>query len=169
MTSPIKPDRQFSLGAYFMQSASMNLQQTTSIILGLLDQALMRGGTADSAVKHNTEIHLCHPDGSVAFKLPIRITIHKCTLASEILDAAFDNALDIQCFHVVSGRLTQARLVLLIESRVVAQLFCFRQSLRLQIKERPEARVMAHGVLALGRLEVGVQTPLGSVPADSLH
>jgi hypothetical protein len=90
-------------------------------------------------------------------------------LASEILDAAFDNALDIQCFHVVSGRLTQARLVLLIESRVVAQLFCFRQSLRLQIKERPEARVMAHGVLALGRLEVGVQTPLGSVPADSLH
>ena len=90
---------------------------------------------------------------------------------SEILNASLRKKLRLKGFHVVDGHFTQPRLILLLDRRVVGQLYCSRggDSLQLEIKARPDARDMGNAVLALGPLKFNVHTPLGSAQADIVH
>jgi hypothetical protein len=167
----IDDDENLSPGAQFMQSAGTNLGWTRDFISELIEQPVRLGGAAERRGEHKIDIDLRNADGAVAFRLPVHIRIDEPTLASKILDASLRKTLRVKGFHVVAGYFTQPRLVLLLKGRVVGQLFCSRdgQTLELEIKERPDARDMGNAVLALGRLEFNVHTPLGSASADTAH
>jgi hypothetical protein len=160
-----------STGAVFMDSAAMNLNATTSFLLASLEQTSKLGGTPEGPMQQTIMVDVFNPDCSMALRLPLHIVIDPPALVLALLKASRRNKLRLKGFHVVAGSFTQPRLVLLISRRVVGQLFCSRdgESLHLEIKKRPDARDMGNGVLALGRLEFNVHTPLGSAPADITH
>lgn len=168
---PITNDLDLAPAAQFMQSASRNFVATKSFILRGLEQTLKLGGVSENPVKHALNVNVRYPDDSMAFHLLINIVIDKAPLVSEILSASLPHKLSLKGFHVLSGDFSQPRLVLLLDNRVVGQLFCSSdgESLRLEIEERPDARDMGNAVLALGRLKVSAHTPIGSASADSIH
>ncbi|GAA3846360.1 hypothetical protein AFIC_000457 [[Pseudomonas] carboxydohydrogena] len=155
----------------FMESASVELKKAKNFILENLELSLKLGGAGKIHLEHTVDIDVCNPDHSIAFKLPLHIAIDKAALMSEILSASLRNRLRLKGFHVVEGEFTQPRLVLLLGRRVVGQLYCSHdgESLRLEIKARPDARDMGNAVLALGPLKFNVYTPFGSVQADIVH
>jgi len=152
----------------FMESAAMNLKATTSLLLESVEKTSRLFGTPESPVEHTIMVDALNPDLSIAFRLPLHVVIYQPALVSKIENALLRNKLRLKEFQVVAGFFMQPRLVLLIGRRVVGQLFSSRdgQSLQIEIEERPDARDMGNAVLALGRLEFNVHTPLGSPRAD---
>ena len=160
-----------SAGAAFMESAAMDRKATTSFLLETLEQTSNLCKTSKRPLEYTVNVDVFNPDLSMAFPLPLNVVIDPPDLVPEIMNASNRSRLRLKGFQVVAGLFTQPRLVLFISRRVVGQLFCSRdgESLHLEIKKRPDARDMGNGVLALGRLEFNVHTPLGSAPADITH
>jgi hypothetical protein len=169
--STIKYYEDLSTGAAFLESAAMDLKATTSFLLEALKQTSRLRETSKSSLEYTIPVDVFNPDRSVAFRVPLHVVIDPPALVSEMMKASLRNRLRLKGFHVVAGYFTQPRLVLLISRRVVGQLFCSRdgESLHLEIRKRPDARDMGNGVMALGRLEFNVHTPVGPAPADTTH
>jgi hypothetical protein len=164
----IKGYEDLSSGAAFMESAAMDLGATTSFLLKALERTSKLHETSKSSLEYTIPVDVFNPDHSVAFRVPLHVVIDPPALVSEMMKASLRNRLRLKGFQVVVGYFTQPRLVLLIGRRVAGQLFCSRDGdgLHLEIKKRPDARDMGNAVLALGRLEFNVHTPLGSARAD---
>lgn len=169
--STIDSNDDFTPGAAFMESAAMDIKATTRFLVDSADIASKLGVMSGGAVRYTVAVDVFNPDLTAAFKLPLHMVIDPPALASKIVKASRRGKLQLEGFQVVDGFFTQPRLVLLIRRRVVGQLYCSRdgQSIRLEFRERRDARDMGNAVLALGRLSFNVDTPLGSAPADSVH
>lgn len=164
----IPTKKEISPAALFMQSASRTLPATQVFVLNCIEQTLLVEPSTVHFLENTITINVRNQDDSAAFKMPIHIKVDDAALGCEILDACLSDKLRLKSFHVIDGRRTQQRLVLLFNGRVVGQLYCLDagRSLKLEIKERPDALDMGNAVLALGRLSFNVHTPLGSAPAD---
>jgi hypothetical protein len=169
--STIELNDDLTPGAAFMESAAMDLKATMSFVVDSAGIASKLGVISGGAVQHTVMVNVFNPDLTAAFELPLHMAVDSPALASKIVKASRRGKLRLEGFQVVDGFFLQPRLVLLIHSRVVGQLYCSRdgQSLQLEFRERTDARDMGNAVLALGRLPFNVHTPLGSAPADSIH
>lgn len=168
--APIARKDDFCPAPLFMQSASRTLAATQDFMLDGLERTLRVKSETVRPLDNTIVIDVRYRDASDAFKLPIHISVDNSALGRQILHASLSDKLRLKPYHIVENTLTQARLVLLLDGRVVGQLYCLDggKSLQLEIKERPDARDMGNAVLALGRLPFNVHTPLGSAPADIL-
>ncbi|MGY2939566.1 hypothetical protein ACVWZ6_009168 [Bradyrhizobium sp. GM6.1] len=166
--APIAPKEDFCPASLFMQSASRTLAATLDFMLDGLERTLAAKPETVRRLENTITINVRYQDDSDAFKLSIHISVENSALGRQILQASVSEKLRLKPYHVVENTLTQARLVLLLDGLVVGQLYCSDggKSLKLEIKERPDARDMGNAVLALDRLSFHVHTPLGSAPAD---
>lgn len=166
--APIARKDNFCPAPLFMQSASRTLTATLDFMLDGLERTLAAKPETVRPLENTVTIDVRYRDDSDAFKLPILISVDNSALGQQILHASLSDKLRLKPYHVVENTLTQARLVLLLDGLVVGQLYCSDggKSLKLEIKERPDARDMGNAVLALGRLPFNVHTPQGSAPAD---
>lgn len=169
--APIARTDDFCPAPLFMQSASRTLSETQELMLDGLERTLRAEPRTVGVLENTIAIDVRYRDASEAFKLPIHIRVDNAALGREILHLYLSDKLRLQPFHVVDDGLTQQRLVLWLDGRVVGQLYCSDNGkiLKLEIKERPDARDMGNAVLALGRLPFIVRTPLDSAPAGSIH
>jgi hypothetical protein len=150
-------------GAAFMEGATNRLTQAIDFILDRIETMRVVGGTS-----HTIDVKVRRPDQSPLFAVPLHIRVEKPDLVSEILEAADRDRICLRDLLVIVGTLHQPRLVLFLDDRVVAQLFCARdsQSVQLEIIERPDAQIIGGTTMVLGTLKVNVITPFGSALVD---
>ena len=152
--------------AQFMQFAAEAQNEAQALFLGALQHILERAGTRTGAFDACTNIQIRLLDDGPLLNLELLTSAANTTLVAEIVAAA-DHGLRVEPRHVVSRTLLQARIVVFIGSRIVAQLFCTRdgRKLQLDVRELPKAADLGNGVVALEKIPFNVHTPLGSVRA----
>jgi hypothetical protein len=148
--------------AQFLQLAAEMPGEARQLVLwaiqNLIDRAETRTGAFDALITFNAHL----PGDGCCIKLELLIEAASTMLVNDIAIAA-DRDLRVEPRYVVSRALAQARFVVFIGERIVAQLFCTRdgRKLRLDVEELPNAKDLGNDVIALEELPFKVHTPLG--------
>mgnify|MGYP001045739863 CR=1 FL=1 len=159
----IESDDNPTPAALFLESAVPHLEDLASFLLDNIQRALNGNSASEAIVQQTIPVDVYNPDLTIAYELPLHVVIDPPALASEIFRVSRSNKMSVRPFQVLEGFVIQPRIILSIGHRVVGQLYSSRdgQSLKLEIKERPDAQDMGNDVLAFGPLKFNVHMPFG--------